>query len=403
MRKTLAFIAFFILIGSLTLSASAQAEGIKANFAAGDVASVNAAENKILLQTKDGAIEVILSATSAFKRVPPDNPKLSAAVDAALADIGAGDKILVTGVVAADKKTIPAKVVYLITKSDISKKQDKEREEWRTRGLSGRITSLDVVNKKIVVATRGMMGERMVTITPKATADFRRYAPDSVKFDDAKVSNYGELTVGDQVRALGDRNTDGSEFTADRIVSGSFKMVGGTITAIDAEKKEITIKELQTNKVVTIVVNDGSVLKKFPAEFAAMMAGRMQGGGGVQPPGQGGGNANVRPPTQQGTAPPNGQAGGMRPGGGGGRGEFDDMLERFPAITLTDLKTGDAIAVSSTTGAVPNRFTAIKLVSGVEPFFNAPQMPQGGGRGGQGGGGQGAGFSIPGLDGIGIP
>lgn len=395
MRKTLAFIAFFILIGSVTLSASAQAEGIKANFAAGDVASVSAAENKIVLLTKDGSIDVVLSATSVYKRVPPDNPKLSAAVDATLNDIGAGDKILVTGVVAADKKTIPAKVVYLITKSDISKKQDKEREEWRTRGLSGRITSLDVANKKIVVTTRGMMGERSVTITPKDTAEFRRYAPDSVKFDDAKISNYGELAVGDQVRALGDRNADGAAFTAERIVSGSFKMVGGTITAIDPAKKEITIKEVQTNKPITIVINDGSILKKFPAEFAAMMAGRMQGGG-VQPPGQGG-NVTVRPPNQQGNPPAqgNGQGGGMRQGG---RGEFDDMIERFPAIALADLKLGDAIAVSSTTGAVPNRVTAIKLLSGVEPFLNAPQAA----RGGQGGG-QGAGLSIPGLDGIGIP
>jgi hypothetical protein len=402
MRKLQAFIAFFVFISVAALTVSGQADGIKPNLAAGDVASINAAENKIVLQTKDGAIDVVLSASTAFKRVPPDNPKLSAAVDAVLNDISAGDKVLVTGTVAADKKSIPAKVVYLITKSDISAKQQKEREEWRARGISGRIVSLDVPNKKIVLATRGMAGERSVTITPKETAEFRRYAPDSVKFDDAKISNYGELAVGDQVRALGDRSADGATFAADKIVSGSFKMVGGTITAIDAAKKEITIKEVQTNKPITIVVNDASMLKKFPAEFAAMFAARMQGGA-PQPPGQGG-NVTVRPPNQQGNPPAQGGApnGGMRPGAGG-RGEFDDMLERFPAVTLAELKVGDAIAVSSTTGAVPNRVTAIKLLSGVEPFLNAPQMAQGGGRGGQSGGPAGGGFSIPGLDGIGFP
>ena len=394
MRKILTLIAFVILIGVAGRTVSAQADGIKANYAAGDVVSVNAAEKKIVLQTKDGAIDVVLTETTSFKRVPPDNPKLSAAVDAALTDIGEGDKILVTGMVSDDKKSIPAKVVYLITKSDISKKLEKERADWRARGISGRIISLDVPNKKIIITMRGMMGERTVTITPKETAEYRRYAPDSVKFDDAKLSHYGELTVGDQLRALGDRSEDGSSFTAEKIVFGSFKTVAGKITAIDLDKKEITVKDVLTDKPVTIVVNDSSMMKKFPPEFGAMMAGRTQGG--AQPPRQGE-NVGVRSPNQQGNPP---QGGGMmRPGGGmGGRGELDDMLERFPNVSLAELKVGDSIAVSSTVGAVPNRVTAIKLVSGVEAFLNVPQMP----RGGQGGG-QSSGFSIPGLDDFGIP
>lgn len=429
MRK-LFLLAFIVLLGSASSKVLAQApsatpspapqqqqaiDGIKANLAAGEVAAINPTENKISLKTKDGTIDVVLTATTVFKRVPPENPKLSAATDAALSDLGVGDKVLVTGTVAADKKSVPAKNIYLITKSDISKKNASEREAWRTRGISGRIVSLNPNKEEftIAVASRGPLGEQNVVVSPKDNVNYRRYAPDSVKFDDAKNSSFSELKIGDQVRALGDRSADNTNFKAERVVSGAFKMVGGTITAIDTAKNEITIKELQTNKPVTIIVNDHSIMRKFPAEMANMMAGRMMGGGMQPPQGTtpGGGNVVVmRPP--QGTqptgggqtvqsTPPNGsvpQGNVVRPGGGGRGGDLDDLLERLPVISLADLKVGDAIGVSSSSTS-PNRYTAIKLVSGVEPFFRAPQMTMGGGqRNNQ------PQINIPGLDGgIGTP
>src|SRR5688572_2563547 len=90
---------------------------IKATLAAGEVSAINAADGKLTLQTSDGAIDVVLSATTVFKKVSAQNPSLTAATDAALADIGVGDKILVTGKVAEDKKSVPAKNVYLMTKA----------------------------------------------------------------------------------------------------------------------------------------------------------------------------------------------------------------------------------------------------------------------------------------------
>jgi hypothetical protein len=424
MRK-LIIPAFIILFGSTSFAVQAQTpaaspaattaaadSGIKANLALGEVSAINQTDNKISLKTKDGAIDVVLTATTVFKKVPPENPKLSAATDAALSDIGEGDKVLVTGNVAADKKTVPAKTIYIMTKADISKKISSEQQAWKTRGISGRVVSVNPATKEFTIASRGMMGEQNVVVKPKDYVDYRRYAPDSVKFDDAKSSSFSELKVGDQIRALGDKSADNTTFQAERIVSGSFKMVGGTITAIDTAKNEITIKELQTNKPVTIVVNNGSQLKKFPVEMATMMATRMQGGG-IQPPQGGqGGAVMMRPPGSQppagqpqtapgGTAAPQG----MQGGGGGmraARGEFDDLLERFPTISIADLKVGDAIAISSSSNADTSRYTAIKLVSGVEPFFKAPQIASGAPRGGGGQGG--GGLNIPGLDGgIGTP
>ncbi len=372
----------------LSVSILAQGvDGIKGNLAAGEVSAINATENKISLQTKDGAIDAILSGKTVFKRIPPENPTLAAAVASTLAEIGIGDKILVTGLVADDKKSLPAKTVYLMTKSDISKKQTTEQEKWKTRGVSGKVTAINSQTKEITIGVRSFAGEKPLILTPNEKTIYRRYAEDSVKFSDAKIGNFNEIKVGDQLRAVGNKSDDGLKMTAEEFLTGSFRMVGGKITAIDVAKKEITIKDAQTNKPLVIIVNDGVLLKKFPAEMAQMMALRL-GGGTPQ-----GGNVTVRPPnTGQPTTPPGGTP---RPNGqAGGRGEFDDLLNNFPNISLADLKIGDSIAASSAANATQNRVTAIKLVSGVEAFLNAPQA-QAGGRG-QGGG---SGFSIPGLDG----
>lgn len=386
MRKLLLFLSLFVIFTSVTLL-SAQ-EGIKPNYAAGEVASINESEKKIVLQTKDGAIEVILTAETEFKKVSPENPKLSAAIVVSASELSVGDKLLVTGAVSSDRKSIPAKVVYLIAKSDIAKKQEKEREEWRTRGISGRVISLDVPNQRIIISARSMMGERTITIIPKQNAEYRRYAPDSVKFSDAKLSNYAEISVGDLVRALGDRSPDGNTFTAEKIVFGSFKTLGGKITAIDPQKREIIINDVISNKNVTIVVSKDSLIKRFPAEFASMFLARMQGNMIFQPPQQ------KLSETQAGRESLNRPQ--FRSNGGGG--DFDDLFERFPNVNFEDLKIGDAIAVSSTVGATQNRFTAIKILSGIESFLEARQAFQN-----RRGFDQPAGLNIPGLDVINFP
>lgn len=406
MRKLLFLLSLIVSFG--IVNSAVRAQSPKPSILTGEVTSI--ADGKIVLQTKDGAVDVQLSGATEYKRVPPENPSLKAAVAASLAEVGAGDKIAVTGILSDDKKSVPAKSVYIMTKADITKRNETDRAAWTTRGVSGRIVSIDPEKQQFTIAARGGIttGQNIV-VSPKLNVSYRRYAPDSVKFDDAKPSSFAELKVGDQVRALGDKGADGTTFRAERVVAGSFKTIGGTITAIDAAKNEITVKDIQTGKPVTITVNSNSILKKFPAEFAQMMAMRGQGGGMPPPPGANGqsSNATPRPPqppseqrSSQGQTPPDG----MREGGGmrGARGEFDDLLDRFPTIALADLKVGDAIAISSTTSADASRATAIKLVSGVEPFFRARQM--GGGRRGNAGNGIDSGFTIPGLDsGIGTP
>ncbi len=397
MRQKLILLALFAFFVSAALTASAQTTdgAVKPSVVPGEVSSVT--ESRIVLQTKDGAVDVALSDKTEYKRVSPENPSLKTAAASSFADIGVGDKVIVTGIMAGDKKSIPARAVYLMTKSDIAQKQTKEQEQWKTRGISGQVAAINPQTKEITVTSRGLMNETKTLLTPKDNAVFRRYAQDSVSYNEAKTSSMEEIKVGDSIRARGDKSADGASFQAEEIVSGAFQTIGGTITAIDAAKNEITINNIQTKKSVTVVVGQNSVLKQFPPEMAQRMA-AFQSGGGIQPP------SGMRPPSQPngqtsnaagGQTAPNGtrQGGGMRGAGG-----IDEMLERFPTISIADLKVGEMVAFSSTKSANQDRVTAIKLLSGVEPFLKAPQTANNN----SGRRGADSGFSIPGLDGGGF-
>jgi len=379
-----------MLFGTFSVISAQTPVAVKLSLASGDVVSIDA--GKIVLNTKDGGLDVMLSDKTEYKRVSPDNPSLKTAVAAAFSEIASGDKLIVTGLFSDDKKTLPARAVYLMTKADIAQKQSKESEQWKTRGISGRVSKIDPQTNQISIEVRGLANTTTVVLTPKADAKFRRYAADSVSYSKAKESSVSDIQAGDMLRALGDKSADGASFAAEEIVTGAFQTVAGTVKTVDVAKNEIVITDLQTKKDVTVALGSASLLKRFPEEMAQRMAG-MQAGG-MRP---GGAGAAAGPPAGR----PNGGAGGGRQGMGGGQraGGIDDMLDRFPNITAADLKAGDMIAVSSSKSGNADRITAIKLLAGVEPFIRAAQAAPAG----RGGAQRTQSLSIPGLDGGDLP
>ncbi len=390
-----------LFTGTFGLVLGQADSAVKPVYMAGDVVSL--ADKKIVVNdAKSGSVELALTDRSVYKRVSADNPSLTAATPGTLAEIGVGDRLTVSALPSADGKTFSARTVYYMSKADITAKNAKEAEAWRTRGITGKVMSANAATNQIVVETRTLTGSSNVTLTPKEGAKFLRYAQDSIRFDEAKASSLAEVKAGDMIRALGDKSSDGTSFAAEQVVAGAFQTIAGTVKSVDAEKREVVITDLQTKKDVIVVISDTSVVKKFPAEQAEMMARMQMGGGGARPVG-GGAPQQARPPAGAGQTA--GQ-GGARPGGmggqrAGGAGGVDDMLDRFPNITASDLKAGDMIAISSTKNGTTTRIKAIKLLAGVEPFLRMAQASGQGGRGGRGG--VEGGFSIPGLDGIGFP
>ena len=378
-----------ITLAFATVSSFAQANdpNIAAKHAIGEVKSIDAAAKQLSIKTDAGSVvNVVVNEKTTYKKLAPGEQTLTNATDVTFTDLAEGDRIMARGTVSEDKKTVPASMVIVMTKGDLAKKQEAERLEWRRRGILGVITALKPETHEITISNRTMAGVQSVVIPVSDKTEMRRYAPDSIKFGDAKPSTFGELKVGDQLRALGDRTEDPLRFNPQKVVTGSFRTVGGVVTAVDLATGEIKINELEKKTPLTIIVKQDSVLRRFPSDISAMMGGfgRGPGGPGGGAPGAapasgnaaGGGQPQARP---QGGGP--GGPGGGGPGGPGGRPGFNinDMLERLPVISAADVKVGDTIIVSSTQGVDPTRLTAISLVAGADTLLAmlAPR-PQGG-------------------------
>jgi hypothetical protein len=363
-------------------------KGITPNSAIGEVKAIDAAANQLILKTDAGSVvTVTVSDKTVYMRLAPGETNLKNAIRIALTEVAEGDRVWARGKVSEDYKSVPAVALIVMNKADLAKKQEADRAEWRRRGILGVVSAVNPDTKEITISSRSMSGTQSVTIPVAETVDMRRYAPDSIKFSDARTATISEVKVGDQLRALGERSPDGARFNAEKVVTGSFRTVSGTVTAVDSATGEIKINDSQTKQSLTVVIKQDAVLRKFPAASEMMMFGRGPGPGGpaAGQPGAGG------------------PGGGPRPGGGGGM-NIQEMLERLPTIAIADLKVGDTIIVSSTKGADPARLTAISLVAGAETLFSMMAARQQQQSGGQSAPNPAAGLGSSGIQfGIGLP
>jgi hypothetical protein len=376
----------FIGVLAATCAWAAQAEAPKpaANRILGEVTAKNPDGKEFSIKTATGDVyTVVFSDETVFLRVPPGERDLSKATKISSSDVDIGDRIIARGDVVADQKRVPeAKQVIVMTKSDLAQKQERDAAEWQKRGIAGSVASVDPAAKQIKVTTRGREGTTTVTVAATDSTGFRKYAPDSIKWADAKPSSIADVKPGDQIRVLGNKNADGSAVAAEQIVFGSFRTIAGTIISVDAQKNEIRITDTQLKKPVAIEVAGDTLLKRLPPMVAYMLARRLnptfQGGEGAaaRPGGAPGAAAGAGGPGGPGAAGQRGPGAGS-PGaggfGGGGNGPRDmaQMIERLPSFSISELKPGDALIVSSSEGADRTRVNAISVLAGVEPILIA--------------------------------
>ncbi len=303
--------------GSVSLVSLAQDAdpNIAAKHAIGEVKTIDAAGKQLTIKTDAGSVVTVsVSDKTTYKKLAPGEKTLTNASDTTFAELAEGDRIMARGTVSDDRKTVPAMMIIVMTKGDLAKKQEAERLEWRRRGILGVITALKPDTKEITINNRTMAGVQSVVIPVSDKTELRRYAPDSIKFGDAKESTFSALKVGDQLRALGDRTEDPLRFNPQKVVTGSFRTVGGVVTAIDQATGEVKINELEKKTPLTIIVKQDSVLRRFPSDLSAMMGG-FRGAGG--PGGSGGAAPGGGQPAQGGQGQPAARPQGGGPGGPG--------------------------------------------------------------------------------------
>jgi hypothetical protein len=280
----------------------------------------------VTLATDAGAeITVTVQDSTRLVKTAPGQKDLTGATAIQLKDLQVGDRILVRGTPAEDSKSIAATAIIVMKKSDIEQRQANERADWQKRGVGGLVTAVDPVSGTITISSAALSGNKSIAIHTSKDTTIRRYAPDSVKFDDAKLATLDQIQAGDQLRARGDRNPDGTELTAQEIVSGSFRNIAGTVISTDAAANTLTVTDLKTKKPVTVKLTPDSQFRKLPPMMAQIIAARMNGASGApgatgSSPAGGNGGAGNAPANPSANSSPGSATPGARPGGGAGNG-----------------------------------------------------------------------------------
>src|SRR6266481_7424153 len=355
--------------------------------AVGTIKSIQA--DSITVATESGGegdIVAKLTGSTKILRVPPGEKDLKNATALQPQDLQTGDRVLVRGQASTDgdKHTIVALAVIVMKQADVAAKQQHDRDDWQKRGVGGIVTNVDAATGTITISSSAIGANRSIAIHITKDTIPRRYVLGSVKFDDAKPAPasqiMAQIKAGDQLRARGTRNPDGSEVSAEEIVSGAFRNIAGTIKAIDAASNSITVQDAISKSAVVVKVSPDSQMKKLPPEMAQRIAMRLKGtaGGNRDQPG-----ANGQSIKDQDSAPgaarartsksAEAQAANAPGGGPGGNGppDLQRMLSRLPNSTLADLQKGDAVMIVSTEGTDSGVVTAITLLAGVDAILTA--------------------------------
>jgi hypothetical protein len=334
------------------------------------IGAIKAVSGNVITLTLDSGpqIEITVQATTRIVRIAPGEKTLKNATAVQLQDLQVGDRILVAGKASDDAKATTAASIVVMKRSDVEARKEEDRQDWQKRGLGGLVKTVDPTAGTATISVTGFGGAKTIVVHTSKDTVIRRYAPDSMKFDDAKSSTLQEIQPGDQLRARGNRSADGTELTAEEVVTGSFRNVAGIVNSVDASAGTVNVHDLLSKKLVQVRVTPESQLHQLPPEFAQRIAMRLKAamaGMTGAPPGLG---ASANAASNGGSAQPGGGGGDMRSGGAP---DFQQMLSRMPAVALTDLHKGDAVMIVATQGTLSGGSSAITLLSGVEPILQA--------------------------------
>jgi hypothetical protein len=372
--------AAFLLVSAFLAQNPAQ-PGAKPNqHVLGTIVAVDPASHQITVkEDKTGtAYAVSLENTRTLLKVQPGAKDLKAAARITANDLAVGDRVDIRGYKADEAGTsIAAASVILMSARELQQARQAEMNDWRQRGIAGTVTSIDAAGQKLNISVRTAEGPQSLVIDVPSSAQLTRYSPDSPK---APVpSKLADIQPGDQVRVLGNKTSDGSAITAEKLYSGSFRTVAGTINSISADGNEITVTDLQTKQPVHVVLTADSAIRKLPPQIAMMLARRLNPRFRSPESAAGSSNAPAGNPPLGAKA---GEAGaGSSPGGNGApavrNGDVSQMIERLPKIAVADLKSGDAVVVSGAAGVDKSQLVATNIIAGVEPIFESAPPRQG--------------------------
>ncbi|HYG80656.1 MAG TPA: hypothetical protein VD861_09730, partial [Pyrinomonadaceae bacterium] len=133
----------------------------------GEVASLDAGSGQITVKTASGQnVTFQVDDETSFLRIAPGERSLDGAEKITRADIAVGDRVLVRGGAsgASGGQPFTARQLIVVSRQALDSRREREREDWRRRGLNGRVTALNPAAKEITVSVRSREGAQDVIV-----------------------------------------------------------------------------------------------------------------------------------------------------------------------------------------------------------------------------------------------
>src|SRR5580704_9399181 len=234
------FLLALPLHGIQQSEAAQSATSPKRTRAVGSVKSITG--STVTLTTDAGSeVSVVIQPTTRLVRMAPGQTDLKGAPAIQLSDVQVGDRMLAGGTASDDGKSVAATSAVVMKKSDVAEKQEHDREEWQKHATGGVVKAIAASTGAITLSTGTFRAPSTLAVHVSKDTIIRRYAPDSVKFDDAKPGTLEQIKPGDQLRARGVKSDDGKDMTAAEIVSGTFRSIAGLVVSADAASNTIMV------------------------------------------------------------------------------------------------------------------------------------------------------------------
>src|SRR5919198_2091172 len=246
-----------------TAAQNGNGRGARRQRVVGEVTAVDAAAGRVTVRTDSGSVVTLFTdEKTEYLRLPPGETAMDRAARATREDVHVGDRVLALDFDGNSPAGGHARRLVLMGRAGAAQAA---REEGRRVG--GRIVALDPAKKQIVIESRARGAFETVTLDASGDVRFLRFAPDSLRTSDARPASFADLKVGDSLRATGERSADGARFVPEEVITGSFTRVVGIVSAVDAARGEVTVRNEQTGQTTAVAVGPRSTLKRVTPEF----------------------------------------------------------------------------------------------------------------------------------------
>lgn len=297
--------------------------------------------SSLRVKADDGKLnEVETSLATEVRRVAPGERSLQNAQTIGLDQLKPGDRLLISY---SQSSSIARRIVVMPAEA-IAERNEAQRREWSALGLSGVVVAKK--SGEILLRQRSLMNETEALVVLSPATKFRQYRTGSNAYAESQPSSFEKIRAGDQLRARGARSPDAQRLEAEEVVFGTFVTKAGAVVSMDSASNTVTVRDLDTDRPLTVRLTPASQVKRFP-EFPTAPAGMAE-------------------------APPTPGLPTSLPGPGGPP-DLAQMIERLPAFPMDRIKPGDTVVFSASPGDAPGELLAVLVLTNASRLVQMAQ------------------------------